>query len=811
MAQDPTPSSSDPPKRPRGRPRRDRSLPPGDPGVLAGPSAETFARAILHSLPAHIAVLETDGRIVGVNKAWEVFVRDHAAVVPRAPRLGQNYLDALEDGRAFEHAVGRAVFEGLRSVLDRGRARFEIEYPFVADGETRWYHLVASPLLGAEGGAVVAHFDVTDRKKAEREAHEKHEVLRAVLDSSAAGVVIADRDGMFRLFNQAAREIAGVGVIESAPERWNQDFGIFHEDKVTLFRPDEVPLARAMRGESCDDVLMYIKNTSVDQPRMLSVSGRPWKTSDGEKSGGVVVFRDVTFEQTAEARMRFQAGVLDKVPNAVMALDAEGLVVYWNRACEQLMGWKAADMIGRRGRDVLLSADEHAQVDGIRRYLEGGGIYRGEFPARRPDGSHVAVLALASALRDASGALTGFVVVGVDLSDLRSTEDAMRTRENDLRQFQKMEAIGRLAGGVAHDFNNLLTVIRGYMDLVLAQLKDSDPAKKDAREVAHAADRAAELTGQLLAFSRHRPLRAVPLKLNEVVTEFLPMLKRTLGEDIKVSARLADDLGMVRGDAGQIGQVLLNLSLNARDAMPRGGELILATDNAELDASYPGTHVPLPPGPYVRLSVTDTGVGMDEETKARVFEPFFTTKGVGSGTGLGLSTAYGIVRQHDGAIWLYSEPGHGTTARIYLPRVFESFEAPATPADAAHLGGTGRTVLVVEDEAAVRQVERRMLEAQGYHVLLADSGEAALQIVRAHAGDIDLLLTDVIMPEMNGREVAAAVLALRPDLPVLFVSGHVGDALDRHGGLAPGARVLNKPFSTRELGEAVQAAIESRP
>jgi signal transduction histidine kinase len=421
----------------------------------------------------------------------------------------------------------------------------------------------------------------------------------------------------------------------------------------------------------------------------------------------------------------------------------------------------------------------------------------------------VPVLALASALKDAAGTLTGFVVVGVDLTDLRSSEDTMRARENDLRQFQKMEAVGRLAGGVAHDFNNLLTVIRGYMDLVLAQLKPEDPVRKDAREVAHAADRAAELTGQLLAFSRHRPLRAVPLQLNDVVTEFLPMLKRTLGEDIMVKSRLSPELGTVRGDAGQIGQVLLNLALNARDAMPRGGDLVLVTDNAELDATYPGTHVPLPPGPDVRLSVTDTGVGMDEETRARVFEPFFTTKGVGKGTGLGLSTAYGIVRQHDGAIWLYSEPGHGTTARIYLPRVYEAMRAPAAPHAGPLGGGIGRTVLVVEDEAAVRHVERRMLEAHGYRVLLADGGAAALAIVRAHEGPIDLLLTDVIMPEMNGREVADAVQALRPDLPVLFVSGHVGDALDRHGGLAPSARVLNKPFSSRELAEAVRTALES--
>jgi len=780
--------------------------------VLTGPGAESFSRAILNSLPGHLCVIESDGRVVAVNKQWEKFAQEASDVLPDAPGLGDNYLDALAEGRVFERAHAEAAARGIQDVLDRQRVRYETEYPIELATGVQWFMLTVTPLLGADGGAVLAHHDITKRKSAEIEAQENHEMLRAVLDSSADGIVVADPTGRFAMFNRAAREIAGVGMFESSPSQWSDDFGLFHPEDDRKFTLEELPLYRAMMGESTDRVAMNVRNPTVPPDgRMISVSGRPWRTPDGEINGGVVVFRDVTNDRRADARARFQIGVLDAVPNAVLALDPEGRVVYWNRAAEHLVGWSAGELIGRRGRDVLLKEDERAQVDGIRAYCEGGGIYRGEFPARKPDGSEVPILALASALRDRDGNLTGFVVVGVDLSDLRTTQDALRAREAELRQFQKMEAIGRLAGGVAHDFNNLLTVIRGYMDLVLARLPEGEPAREDALQVARAADRAAELTGQLLAFSRSKPISGVLVDLNKVVTEFLPMLRRTLGENIEIKSELSDALGAVRADPGQIGQVLLNLALNARDAMPEGGALTISTENADLDATYPGTHVPLPPGAYVRLSGADTGIGMDEETRARVFEPFFTTKGPGHGTGLGLSTAYGIVRQHDGAIWLYSEPGHGTTVRIYLPRFHGNFAAPAPVAVPEARSKGGETILLVEDESAVRQVAHRLLESRGYRVLDADGGEAALAMVRGHTGRIDLLVTDVIMPGMNGREVAEAVRAHRPGLRVLFVSGHSGEVLNRMGGLGEGAHFLGKPFSTSELADAVRRAIDGPP
>jgi PAS domain S-box-containing protein len=611
--------------------------------VLAGPGAESFSRAILNSLPAHLVVIESDGRVAAVNKAWEKFAHEVSDFLPDAPGLGENYLDALTEGRVFERSQVEAASRGIQDVLDRRRVRFETEYAIELGSNVRWFMLTVTPLLGADGGAVLAHIEITARKAAEVEAQENHEMLRAVLDSSADGIVVADPTGRFTLFNKAARELAGVGMFDTQPSQWGQDFGLFHPGTDRMFTTEELPLYRAMMGESTDRVMMHVRNPNVPpEGRTLSVSGRPWLTPDGGISGGVVVFRDVSHDLRGESRARFQIGVLDAVPNAVLALDPEGRVVYWNRAAEALVGWTAGDLVGRRGRDMLLSEDERAQVDGIRAYVEGGGIYRGEFPARRPDGSEVPILALATALRDVHGTLTGFVVVGVDLSDLRTTQDALRARDAELRQFQKMEAIGRLAGGVAHDFNNLLTVIRGYMDLMLARLPENEPAREDALQVAKAADRAAELTGQLLAFSRSKPIAGVLVDLNKVVTEFLPMLRRTLGENIEIKSELSDGLGAVRADAGQIGQVLLNLALNARDAMPEGGTLTVSTENADLDATYPGTHVPLPPGPYVRLSVADTGIGMDEET-ARACSSLLLDQGPGQRHGSG---AVDRVRHH---------------------------------------------------------------------------------------------------------------------------------------------------------------------
>src|SRR5204863_9100596 len=365
--------------------------------------------------------------------------------------------------------------------------------------------------------------------------------------------------------------------------------------------------------------------------------------------------------------------------------------------------------------------------------------------------------------------------------------------EEQFREAQKMEAVGRLAAGVAHDFNNLLTAILGTTDLMLEDLSPDDPDREGLHDIRSASERAAVLTRQLLTFSRQQVVSPQVLRLNDLILELEKLLRRLLGEDVAIRVAVAPDCGGVRADPGQLEQVIVNLAVNARDAMPNGGRLTLETKNVDLDADYPTDRVTIPAGRYVMLAVTDTGTGMDAQTKARIFEPFFTTKPVGKGTGLGLATVYGTVKQFGGYIWVDSEPQGGTTFRIYLPEVQEA--APQPGAAVASVAGDGsETVLLVEDEAMVRTLARKALEAHGYQVLEAGAAPAALELSERHVGPINLLLTDVVMPGMSGRELAHRLLELRGTLRVLYMSGYTDDAVLRHGVLEEGMAYLQKPF-----------------
>jgi PAS domain S-box-containing protein len=386
-----------------------------------------------------------------------------------------------------------------------------------------------------------------------------------------------------------------------------------------------------------------------------------------------------------------------------------------------------------------------------------------------------------------------------------------RTLEQQLRQSQKMEAVGRLAGGIAHDFNNLLMVISGYSEFLLDRLGPDPALRSPAQEIASAAVRATTLTRQLLAFSRKQMLAPKILDLNGVVTENFKMLTRMIGEDIDLVMVPAADLGSVRADAGQIEQVIMNLAVNARDAMPSGGKLTIETSNVSLDDEYARFHAPLKTGSYVMLAISDTGAGMDSETQSHIFEPFFTTKGP-KGTGLGLSTVYGIVKQSGGYIWVYSEPGKGTTFKIYLPRVAEAAETPALVAIPAESTEPGtETILLVEDEANLRYLARQYLEKQGYRVIEAADGAVAMQIAVAHEGVIHLLLTDVIMPGMNGRELAQRISEIRPNVKILYMSGYTENVIGRNGTLDAGVRLLQKPFSLRDLKSKVREVLDTIP
>src|SRR5580693_43962 len=387
-----------------------------------------------------------------------------------------------------------------------------------------------------------------------------------------------------------------------------------------------------------------------------------------------------------------------------------------------------------------------------------------------------------------------------------------RTLEQQLRQSQKMEAVGRLAGGIAHDFNNLLMVISGYSEFLLDRLGPDPEMRAPAQEIASAAGRASTLTRQLLAFSRKQMLAPRILDLNGVVTENLKMLNRMIGEDIDLVMMPGASLGSVRADAGQIEQVIMNLAVNARDAMPAGGKLTIETSNVTLDDEYARVHAPLQAGEYVMLAISDTGMGMDIETQSHIFEPFFTTKGT-KGTGLGLSTVYGIIKQSGGYIWVYSEVGRGTTFKIYLPRVPSIEEAAVhtvtAPVQFQKVEPGTETILLVEDEANLRYLARQYLEKQGYKVIEAADGAVAMQIAVAHEAVIHLLLTDVIMPGMNGRELAQRISEIRPNVKVVYMSGYTENVIGHNGMLDVGVRLLQKPFNLRDLKSMVREVLDA--
>jgi len=394
---------------------------------------------------------------------------------------------------------------------------------------------------------------------------------------------------------------------------------------------------------------------------------------------------------------------------------------------------------------------------------------------------------------------------------LKEAEDRAENRllEVQLRQSQKVEAVGRLAGGIAHDFNNLLTAIIGYSDILLHDLGANNPLKADVIEIKKAGQRAATLTSQLLAFSRKQVLQPRVLDLNEVVADMDKMLRRLIGEDIELVTHFGPELGRVKADPGGLEQVLMNLTVNARDAMPQGGNLTIETSNAELDDAYARKHIAVVPGSYVMLAVSDNGCGMDAETQSHLFEPFFTTKELGKGTGLGLSTVYGIVKQSGGYIWVDSEPGTGTTFKIYLPRVSETKETEAFIQEKTEMLTGSETVLVVEDESTVRNLVRSLLQRSGYTVLEATHGEEALRTVVRQEGTIHLMVTDVVLPHMSGRQLAERLATIRPNVRVLYISGYTDNAIVKHGVLDPEIAFLQKPFTPEALLRKVRDVLDA--
>jgi signal transduction histidine kinase/CheY-like chemotaxis protein len=502
-------------------------------------------------------------------------------------------------------------------------------------------------------------------------------------------------------------------------------------------------------------------------------------------------------------------GILDSAPLGFVALkldeggdDSSLRLLYANHAACEVTGVDLRRSIGRKIGEVLPGTDParlraYAQVCKTRKARAVGAV---TLTGERGDRSFNV---------GAFPGPEGSVVIVFESVDHPFCGDpaALDDRREARHLLGKMEAIGRLAGGVAHDFNNVLSVVLSYCDLILDEVEPTASLRRDLEEIQRAGERGATLTRQLLAFSRQQVLQPRVLDLNEVVQGMRRMLERLLGEDIELELRCARRLGQARVDPAQIEQVVMNLVVNARDAMPRGGKLTIETDDVDLDAQFAAGHLGVSPGPHVMLAVSDTGVGMDKETLARIFEPFFTTKEKGKGTGLGLSTAFGIVRQSAGSIWVYSEPGKGATFKVYLPVTQDAPISLPPPAPESQVRGS-ETVLLVEDEAPVRALAAGILRKYGYRVLEAPTAREAIALAAAQESPVDLLLTDLVLPEMGGPLLAEKLLALRPALRVLFMSGYTDDAVFRHGLLEAGGAFLQKPFVPEALARRVRQVLD---
>ncbi len=741
--------------------------------------------------PAAVFLTDLDGKIEYVNhRLTESTGYAAAEIIGRTPRIFRSGLTPAETYRAlWETILAGKTWRG--EIQNRRKS-----------GELYWDAVVISPIRDPRG--VVTHFlavqeDATERKRAEEALQESELHYHSLFDNMLNGyaycrMIFVDgrpQDFTYLRVNRAfetltrLKDVTGKNVSTVIPGIRESDPGLFETyGRVALTGVPE-------RFETYVEALEMWFDISVYSPRKEHIVAVFDVITDRKQSGDALRESEERFRQMAE-----------HIKEAFFLTEVHTMrPLYISPTWEEIWGRPVEEAYANPG--VWFESIHPEDRSRMSASLEAG--QRGEetlevYRILRPDGSQRWVRARAFPIRDSSGAvyrLAGFVE---DITELRRVE-------GQAIQAQRMEVVGRLAGGVAHDFNNLLTVIMGEVELTLMDGGLSPSFAESLGEIKNAAERASVLTRQLLAFSRRQLIEPVVLNLNDVVTDMNKMLVRLIGEDVPITTRLAKDPGLIRADRGQIEQVLTNLVINARDAMPDGGTLILQTEDANLDAEYAHSHADVTPGRYAMLSVSDTGTGMTDEVKAHIFEPYFTTKERGKGTGLGLAICFGIVKQTGGHINCYSELGIGTTIKVYLPQVEAAGKQSATVAAAANPRGE-ETILLVEDETAVRRVAARVLRAQGYRVLEARDAEQAMMLLRSEA-EVSLLLTDVVLPGLGGRKLAEQIKAIRPGIKVLFASGYTDDVIVHHQLLAQGIALVQKPFTRDLLSRKVREVLDS--
>lgn len=643
--------------------------------------------------------------------------------------------------------------------------------------------------------------DVTARKRAEEALSEERRLLRTLIDNMPDYIYVRDSASRFLLANQALAQLVGAESPEDLLGK--SDFDFFPKELAEAFYADDQKVIRTGQG------VLNQEEASMDSrgnAKWTLTSKVPLRDKNGQVAGIMGIGRDITKRKQAEKELResqekFTKAFYSSPESMMISTLPQGRIIEVNDATLRLWEYDRSEVIGKTTSDlgIWVNPEERAAV--IQRVTQTGSI-REEKVAFRSKSGRTRQVRISAEIIQSENELCLLSIIR-DITE----QEAL---ELQLRQSQKMEAVGRLSGGVAHDFNNLLGVIIGYTEFLQEQFEETNPLRKSIDEVLKAGRRAAALTRQLLAFSRQQVLDPKVLDLNVVVPDMEKMLRRLIREDIELVTTLDPELGKVKADQGQIEQVIMNLVVNAKDAMPQGGKLTIKTGNFIMEESFVRQFpYPIKAGPYICITVTDTGIGMDAETRSRAFEPFFTTKEKGMGTGLGLSMVYGIVKQSGGYITVESSPGAGATFNIYLPRSEDVAEPSAAPSETVHAAGGHETILLVEDEDSLRSLTRHTLESSGYRVLEASDGTSALEISMRHRDAIDLLLTDIVMPGMNGRALAQEMVRQRPEIKVVYMSGYTGQTYSDESPINPGSFFLAKPFSRQVLTAKIREALDA--
>lgn len=700
------------------------------------------------------------------------------------------------------HPEDRARAETAYQQALSNRAPFDIAHRLLfPDGRVKHVRHAGSPMDAGAGPN--AHYfgvlqDVTQRALADIELRHNEELLKQAVRVSGIGIFDHDQVANTIYCSSRQRDIHG----------WESEEPLTAEKCAAMVHPDDadritesVRRAHDPNGTGVWEVEYRIVRRDGSVRWLMGRSQTFFQGQGAERrpvrTVGAVL--DLTERKLAEEAMRIKDKAIATSLNATAITDEAGRIIYANPAFVRMSGYDAeSEVVGRSPSDFIRAESAQRVLDELRTI----GHFQGELMARRRDGTSYAIILTANALRDADGKLTNMIASFLDISDAKRMQD-------QLHQAQKMESVGRLAGGIAHDFNNLLTVMRGYLDLAVRSLEPTAPLRLDLDEVVKAVSSAASLTRQLLSFSRRQVITPQSLDLNEVIERVHKMLGRVLGEDVELRIDRDEKLWPVLFDAGQFEQILVNLAANARDAMPRGGRLLIQTRNVGLGARHAHASPGSTPGDYVLLTVTDDGSGMSKDVQSHIFEPFYTTKQPGIGTGLGLAMVYGAVQQNNGRIEVSSEVGHGTCFKIYLPRAPGAAARLAVDATVAVRPACKETILLVEDEVNVRTLATRLLREWGFNVHAFPDGPSALGFASTTAETVHLLVTDIVMPGMNGCELAERLVAIQPAMRVLFTSGYTANVIVNHGVLKEGVEFLPKPYTMDSLGKRIREILDT--